>query len=215
MNDIMSEAYFVTGIGTDIGKSWATGWLANRLSAEGKSVITQKFIQTGNHDMSEDILLHRKIMNIPLTPEDEAHITAPVIFSYPASPHLAARIDNREIPFDKIDEATETLRKRYDTVLIEGAGGLMVPLCGDYLTIDYIAERRLPVVLVTNGRLGSISDTLLALRAIKDYGIALHSVVYNPYFDSTDAIVSADSREYMRDYVSRHFPEAQWMEMEK
>ena len=88
---------FITGIGTDIGKSWATGWLANRLTAEGKSVITQKFIQTGNREMSEDIMLHRKIMGIPLQTPDLLHITCPVILSYPASPHFAAMLDKTEI----------------------------------------------------------------------------------------------------------------------
>ena len=103
----MAEKYFITGIGTDIGKSYATGWLANKLVAEGKSVITQKFIQTGNKDMSEDILLHRKIMNIPLQTEDLLHITAPVILSYPASPHLAAKIDKTSIDLSAIEDATE------------------------------------------------------------------------------------------------------------
>ncbi len=56
------KALFITGIGTDVGKSYATGWLAKEIAATGKSVITQKLIQTGNRDVSEDIEIHRRIM---------------------------------------------------------------------------------------------------------------------------------------------------------
>lgn len=65
----------------------------------------------------------------------------PEIFSYPCSPHLASRIDGRPIDFDKIERATEELSRRYDVVLLEGAGGLMVPLTDELLTIDYIAQK--------------------------------------------------------------------------
>ena len=91
----MSQVYFISGIDTDAGKSYATGYLAARLMKEGKSVVTQKFIQTGNTGFSEDIDLHRRLMGIGPLPEDIDHTTAPVIFSYPASAQLAARIDGR------------------------------------------------------------------------------------------------------------------------
>lgn len=203
---------FISGIGTDIGKSWATGWLATEFMREGKSVITQKFIQTGNRDMSEDILLHRRIMGIPLQNPDKLHITCPVIFSYPASPHYAARLDGKTVDTAIITESTRALTRQYDVVLVEGAGGLMVPISDDTLTIDYVSERRLPVALVTNGRLGSISDTLLALEAIERRGLELYAVIYNPHFDS-DAALAADARQYMRRYTASHFPDARWLDM--
>ena len=203
---------FITGIGTDVGKSWATGWLANKFAAEGKTVITQKFIQTGNTGMSEDIELHRRIMGIPLQKVDLNHITCPIIFTYPASPHLAAAIDGRQIDLGVVDNASAALEKEYEMVLIEGAGGLMVPVTEDFLTIDYIKSRMLPAVLVTNGKLGSISDTLLTLEALGSRGIKLYAVVYNPHFDS-DKTIAEESRKYMRRYVEKHFPEALWLEM--
>lgn len=204
---------FITGIGTDIGKSWATGWLAKQFSAKGKSVITQKFIQTGNTGMSEDIELHRRIMGIPLQQVDLEHTTCPVIFTYPASPHLSAMIDKREIDFKLIEDCTRKLENLYDIVLIEGAGGLMVPLKEDYLTIDYIWDRRIPMVVVTNGRLGSISDTLLTLDAIERRGMKLYGVIYNTHFDS-DETIAAETRKYLQEAVAGHFPEAKWMIMD-
>lgn len=203
---------FVTGIGTDVGKSYATGWLARLIAASGQSVITQKFIQTGNDDMSEDIIVHRRVMGLPLLTEDLLHITAPVIFSYPASPDLAAAIDNREIDFDAINHASDVLASKFRTVLIEGAGGIMVPLKGDYLTIDYIRERRLPTAVVVNGRLGSVSDSLLTLEAIQRRDIHLFAVIWNPYFDK-DKTIADNSREYLKAHVRKHFPGTLWLEM--
>lgn len=208
----MKNTIFLSGIGTDIGKSWATAWLATYLAKDGRSVITQKFIQTGNHDMSEDILLHRRLTGTPLQDVDLNHTTAPVIFSYPASPHLAAKIDNREIDLRLITESTSTLSHLYDTVIIEGAGGLMVPVTEDYLTIDYIREHNLPLAFVTHGGLGSISDTLLALEAIKARDIELAYVIYNPHFDR-DKIIADDAREYMRRKVAGMFPNAEYLVM--
>lgn len=208
------KAIFLSGIGTDIGKSWATAWLASHIADTGKSVITQKFIQTGNHDMSEDIQLHRRLTGLPLLEVDLNHLTAPIIFSYPASPHLAAKIDNREIDLNLIEKSTSTLSELYDTVIIEGAGGLMVPVTEDYLTIDYVKDHNLPLAFVTHGGLGSISDTLLALEAIKSRGIELAYVIYNPYFDR-DKIIADDAREYMRRKVAYFFPDAEYLVMPK
>lgn len=203
--------FFITGIGTDVGKSWATGWLAKRLMDEGKSVITQKFIQTGNEGRSEDIEVHRQIMGIGMTEEDLEMITAPEIFSYPCSPDLASKIDKRPIDFKKIENATEILESRYDVVLIEGAGGIMVPLEGEYLTIDYIRDHQLRTIVVTNGQLGSINHTILTLYAIKQYGIELSEVVYNHHFDK-DPTICADTIAYLQRFLSHHFPTTKFTE---
>ena len=162
----MKEIIFVSGIGTNVGKSYATGWLANKLNSEKKNAITLKMIQTGNDGYSEDIDIHRKIMGLPLLDEDKDFTTAPIIMTYPASPHLAAKIDHCTIDLSKIDRSTEKLFEKYDTILMEGAGGLMVPLKDEYLTIDYIAEKNYPLIFVTSGKLGSINHTLLSLEAI-------------------------------------------------
>lgn len=204
--------YFITGIGTDVGKSCATGWLARRYMDDGKSVITQKFIQTGNVGNSEDIGIHRRIMGTGSMPEDLEMLTAPEIFTYPCSPDLASRIDLRPIDFNKIRKATETLESRYDVVLIEGAGGIMVPLRSDYLTIDYVKDTDLPLIVVTNGQLGSINHTLLTLFAIEKYGIELAEVIYNHHFDK-DHTICDDTIKYLRRYITVRFPDALFSEM--
>lgn len=199
------KVYFVTGIDTDAGKTYATAFLASIFSEEGRSVITQKFIQTGCKESSEDIEAHRRLTGSGELPEDVEGLTAPLIFSYPASAQLAARLDGRDIDLNLVDQATLQLADRYDIVLIEGAGGLYVPLTDDFFTIDYVAHRRLPAILVTNGRLGSINHTILSLEAIKNKGIELAGVVYNQYYDK-DKVIAADTRAFIGRYVGKHFP---------
>ena len=202
---------FVSGIDTDAGKSYATGFLARELNRQGNRTITQKFIQTGNIGYSEDIDLHRRIMGIPHTEEDRLGLTMPEIFSYPASPHLAARLDRREIDFNKMEQATEELSQRYDTVLLEGAGGLMVPLTEELLTIDYIAQNNYPLIFVTSGKLGSINHTLLSFEAIKNRNIHLHTVMYNLYPTVKDKTIQEDTQAFIENYIRKHFPETQFM----
>ncbi len=208
-----NNIYFVSGIDTNIGKSYATGFLARLWNGRGINTITQKPVQTGNEGMSEDITLHRKIMGCGMLPEDMEGLTMPEIFSYPCSPHLAAEIDGRPIDFARIEAATEELARRYDAVLVEGAGGLMVPLTREYLTIDYVAERGYPLIFVTSGRLGSINHLLLSLEAVKLRNIPLHTLVYNTYPADDDEIIRRDTENYARDYISGNFPEAEFILM--
>ena len=192
------NVFFVSGIDTNIGKSYATAYLAHLWNKQGCRTITQKFIQTGNPEgYSEDIELHRRLMGM----------------EYPASPHLASRIDNRAIDFDKIKHATEVLSERYDAVLVEGAGGLMVPLTEDNLTIDYVQESGYPLVFVTSGRLGSINHTLLSFEAIERRGIKLHTVMYNLFPEGEDKIIQADTETYICRYIEKHFPDTAFVKV--
>lgn len=206
-----NNIYFISGIDTDAGKSYCTAFFASELIRSGKRVITQKFIQTGNTGHSEDIDLHRHLMGTGMTEEDREGLTMPEIFSYPCSPHLAARIDNRPIDFGKIGRATQELARRYDIVLVEGAGGLMVPLTDDYLTIDYIAEKQYPLVFVTSGKLGSINHTLLSFEAIRNRGIRLDTVLYNLYPTVEDTTIQEDTMQYIRRHLDKNFPGTKFM----
>lgn len=206
----MSDIIFISGIDTDAGKTYATAWLAKHLMKKGQRVITQKFIQTGNSGYSEDIVKHRELMGTGLLPEDEDFTTSPIIFSYPASAQLAARLDGKEINLDKVRQSSAVLASRYDSVLVEGAGGLMVPVTDDYFTIDYVKDEKLPLALVTNGVLGSINHTILSLEAIKNRDITLRYLLYNTYFDN-DTIIADDTRGFINRYLAKHFPESEML----
>lgn len=203
----------ISGVDTDAGKSIATGWWAKQLMAAGKRVITQKLVQTGNTELSEDILRHREMMGIPLLPEDETRLTMPEIYSYPCSPHLAAKIDQRPLDLDKITAATAELNARYDEVLLECAGGLMVPLTEDLLTIDYLQAQGHPIIFVTGGVLGSISHTLLAFEALKHRHLRLSRIIYNRFPGRNDLIIDNESCDFLRRKAAQLFPEAEWLEL--
>lgn len=198
------KVLFITGIDTNIGKTFATGLIASALAGQGKRVITQKMIQTGCTDISEDIEMHRKIQGIPFTEEDKSGLTCPYIFTYPCSPHMAAEKDGRTIDLAIIAEATRKLQEQYEYVLLEGAGGLMVPNDLHSLTIDYVKEQGYPIILVTSGKLGSINHTLLSLYACKQYGVPVRAVAYNLY-PPTDELITANTLEYLTRYLAREF----------
>lgn len=206
------SVYFISGIDTDAGKSIVTGIIARTLQQKGVKVITQKLIQTGCKGISEDILKHREIMGIEPQEVDKNGTTCPYVMTYPASPHLAAEIDGVEIDTDKIYEATKELSAQYEIVLLEGAGGLYVPINNHYTVIDYIQECDYPLILVTSSKLGSINHTLMSLELCRLRGIDIRYVVYND-FPNDSEIIKDDSIKVVREYLNKYVPECILLEL--
>lgn len=204
--------YFVSGIDTDAGKSIVTGVIARTLLNKGVRVVTQKFIQTGCVGISEDILKHREIMGIAPLEVDRDGTTCPYVMTYPASPHLAAEIDRVNIDVKRIHQSTQKLASLYDVVLLEGAGGLYVPVTRDYLTIDYVQEYQHPLILVTSSKLGSINHTLMSLELCRLRRIEVKYVVYND-FPNDSEIIKDDSITIVKRYLEKYFPDCQLLEL--
>lgn len=200
------KVFFISGIDTGVGKTYATGLLARAIAKKGHSVITQKMVQTGNTDISEDIEKHRELMGIPLNEDDKAGTTCPYIFSYPCSPHMAADRDGKKIDLSYINIKTDFLKNKYDYILLEGAGGLMVPLSYDKLTIDFIREMHYPLILVTSGKLGSINHTLLSLYACHQQSIKVSAIIYNRY-PQIDKEIEDNTLIYLRQYLLQNCPD--------
>ena len=135
-------------------------------------------------------------------PEDGEHLTAPEIYTFPASPHLAAAVDRRPVDPEKILRSARILQERYEVVLIEGAGGLAVPLTEDLLTVDFAARQHWPLILVTSGRLGSLNHTILSLEAAANRKMSVAGVVYNQSLPA-DPLIEADSERMIRKYLRR------------
>ncbi len=198
--------YFITGIDTGIGKTHVTGLLARFLLARNVRVITQKLVQTGNTGRSEDIEAHRAMMGGMVFPEDAEGLTAPVILPYPASPHLAAELENTRIDVDAITRASAMLDARYDVVLLEGAGGPAAPLRRGLWQLDYAAGLGYRMILVASGRLGALNHTFLALEAMERRRVALAGIVFND-FPAADPVLASDARTMMREELARRgFP---------
>ena len=207
------KVIFVTGIDTNVGKSYATGYIAKLSASEGKRVVTQKFVQTGaSSAVSEDIEIHRAIMGVGLLPEDTDGTTCPVRLTYPASPHLAAKLEDTSVDMAAIDRATERLKRRFDQVIIEGAGGLFVPITPDFTTLDYVKTRMLPLIVVSSPRLGSINHTLLTLEACRFNGIRVLALAYNR-FDSSNPTICNDTEIYLKSYLATHLPTTEWIDI--
>lgn len=206
--------YFVTGIDTDAGKSYATAYMAKKFSDSGLGVVTQKFIQTGcdADQVSEDIVTHRRLQGLGLLPEDLDHTTCPIIYKLPSSPHLAAEQQGECVDCAVIERSTEILASRYDVVLVEGAGGVMVPLTRDYLTADYIVDHAMQTIVVSSARLGSLNHTLLTLEYCKSRGIDVVAVVYN-LFPKTDITIEKDTARWIVAYLKLNFPNAEFVEL--
>ena len=196
------SVHFITGIDTDIGKTYATGLVARFLRRRGISVITQKITQTGTSGaIADDILLHRRLMGIEPLPEDLDGTTCPYLFPFPASPHLAAELENAQIDPKVIADCTARLLEKFDIVLLEGAGGMNVPIRRDFLISDYVREHRYSMIVVTSGRLGSINHTLLTLEAATNRNIPVVGLVFNHY-PPPDPVIRDDTMDIFRHKIA-------------
>lgn len=155
---------FVTGIGTDVGKTVVSAILTEALEAD-----YWKPVQAGDLESSDSIKVKDLISNTKTIIHPEG-----IQLSEPMSPHAAAEIDNVEINLDdfKIPETDNNL-------IIEGAGGLMVPLNDKDLIIDLIKELDVEVVLVSQNYLGSINHTILSIEVLKSRGLKVIGVIFN------------------------------------
>lgn len=189
--------YFVSGIDTDVGKTVVTGLMARHLASRGVDAITVKMIQTGCDGFSEDLDRHRLMCGIQPQGEDGEGLTAPQIFRFPSSPLLAARLEGRTVDLARIAECVDACAARRDVVLVEGAGGLLVPLTENVLAADFAASRGWPLILVACGRLGAINHTLLSLEAARARGMRLAGVVLN-WHHAADPVIDEDTEATVR-----------------
>jgi dethiobiotin synthetase len=155
---------FVTGIGTDVGKTVVSAILTEALEAD-----YWKPVQAGDLENSDSIKIERYISNSKTVIHTEG-----IRLNSPMSPHAAAAIDGVEIKLSDF-----TLPKTENNLVVEGAGGLMVPLNDNYLIIDLIKHLDIEVVLVSQNYLGSINHTILSIDALNNRGIKVLGIIFN------------------------------------
>jgi dethiobiotin synthetase len=158
------EILFVSGIGTGIGKTMVSAVLVEKLKAD-----YWKPVQSGDLDKSDSFAVKNLISNKDSKIHPEAYK-----LSQPYSPHKSAAIDKLSIDPEKI-----ILPQTNNSLIIEGAGGLMVPLTDRFMMIDLIKKLNVPVVLVSQNYLGSINHTLLSIQALKKYDIPIKGIIFN------------------------------------
>ncbi len=176
------SAYFVTATGTDIGKTFVTAGLIRHLRAQGRAVSALKPVVSGfqmETAAQSDPGQLLSALGEPVTPETVARI-APWRFTAPLSPDMAAAHEGREIPYvDVVAFCRRAAAEAQGPLLIEGVGGVMVPLDARHTVLDWMADLRLPVILMAGSYLGTISHTLTALSALGQRGLALAALALN------------------------------------
>ncbi|AIL32151.1 dethiobiotin synthase [Basilea psittacipulmonis] len=201
------KTYFISGIGTDIGKSYVTALLIKALEQAGVTASSFKLVQTGasSQAISPDIHLHRTISGQSLDELDADAVGES--FSFPASPHLAAALENTIIDTNKLWHAWQTYvqKRQRDIIFCEGAGGIFVPLTSQTLTIDWIIQHPMPLILICNAMLGSIHHSIATLEALAARSYLPFLIIYNPY-PNDEPIITDDSAHFLKQYCQTHFP---------
>ena len=166
---------FVSGIGTDVGKTVVSAILVEALQAD-----YWKPVQAGGLNFTDTHFVRSLVSNTQSVFHAEQYA-----LHTPASPHYAAKQDGINI-----DITAFQFPSTHNRLIVEGAGGLMVPLNGQHTVIDFVKQQNLPVLLVANNYLGSINHTLLSVAALKQKGIPLLGIIFNgdTYLDNAEII---------------------------
>ena len=170
----MRRGVFVTGTDTGVGKTVVGCAIAEALRRRRIDVGVMKPIETGVGPQGP---LDAIALVEAAGSDDPLDLVCPQRFALPAAPSVAAAREGRAVDLAAIRDAFARLRERHRFLLVEGAGGLLVPIAADYSMADLAAELALPVLVVARGALGTVNHTLLTLEAIERRGLALAGVV--------------------------------------
>jgi dethiobiotin synthetase len=193
------KGIFITGTDTGAGKTIISGLLGRYLSDRGYSVITQKWIQTGVKRFSSDIDLHLKLMKKRRKDiKDYLTYISSYTFRFASSPHLAASLEKRAIRIERIKKSFKFLSEKFDFVIVEGVGGVLVPFDRKRFVIDIAKELTLPVLIVAANRLGTINHTILTIEAIRRRNMDIIGIVFNNQHLHTDKIILEDNPQIIK-----------------
>jgi dethiobiotin synthetase len=186
------NAIFVAGTGTDVGKTHLCGLLLDFLLKEGIQGGYQKWAATGSEYPPADLAQCLGMAGVPLVPE---LVSSQVVhhFALPASPHLAAEQEGRVVEPELIRRKYREMCGLHELLVVEGVGGVMVPLRRDLLLIDLLAELKIPTLVVAKSGLGTINHTLLTLAALRHREIPVLGVVFSDGAPEEDALLVADN----------------------
>ena len=196
----MTVGYFVIGTDTGIGKTHATCALLHALARRHARVCGMKPIAAGGvqtaHGLSnEDSIAHRAASTVQVPPA----LDNPILLPEPLSPHLAAARAGTPISFGVVLDAVAQLRARTDALVVEGAGGFLVPLSETQTGADLAVALKLPLVLVVGMRLGCLNHALLTAEAIRARGLTLAGWIANRV--DPDFLCPDENLAYLRGHL--------------
>ena len=170
---------FITGTDTDVGKTFVASGLAASMHDDGIDVGVMKPVATGSR---EDVCMLIKASKV----DDDEEDVNPVFLSIAASPLAASRLLKEEIDISKIRESFDKLMSKHEYMIVEGIGGVMVPITTSYSVIDMIKELGLPVLIVCRGALGTINHTLLTINVCNTNSIDIAGIIANKVSDELE-----------------------------
>ena len=193
-------AFFVVGTDTGIGKTHASCALLHALARRharvcGMKPVAAGGVQTADGFSNEDSIAHRAASTIRVPPE----LDNPILLPEPLSPHIAAARAGTPIEFARVLAAVAELRARTDALVVEGAGGFLVPLSETQTGADLAVAMRLPLVLVVGMRLGCLNHALLTAAAIRARGLVLAGWIANRV--DPDFLCPEDNLAYLRAHL--------------
>jgi dethiobiotin synthetase len=188
----VGRGVFVTGTGTGVGKSVLAAAICAGLAARGERVAALKPAVTGLDEQPGEWPPDHELLAAAASAGQSPEEVAPNRFGPAVSPHYAAELSGASIDADALLRASRDAGEGSDALVVEGVGGLMVPMTRDCLVRDLAADLALPVLIATRTGLGTINHTLLTLEAARSYGMRVVGVVMTPWPDDPKPIERAN-----------------------
>jgi dethiobiotin synthetase len=191
MEGLPPDGFFVTGTGTEVGKTVVAAALARTLAGAGRRVAVFKPAVTGLEEGGEAD--HELLRRAAGSAQSDAEI-APYRYGPPASPHLAAALAGEEIEPERLRAAARAAGAGAEALVCEGVGGFLVPLAPGYLVRDLAVDLGLPLLVAASPGLGTINHTLLTLESARAAGLEVRAVVLTPW-PAEPTEIEASNRE--------------------
>jgi len=201
----MLNGLFITGTGTDVGKTLVTAGMLRYLRRHGQDIVPMKPVQTGGRQrdgawIAPDLEAHLRVANLSVDPEERAWMN-PYCYEPACSPHLAGRMADDYPSIDRCFECAMELGARHQGVLIEGAGGLLVPFNEDETQLNLIIQLEVPVLIVAHIGLGTVNHCLLTIAALEQAEVPIAGVVFNaPTPEAGPEFIARDNPEAVRNF---------------
>lgn len=185
---------FITGTDTGVGKTFVAAGLARLLSERGLRVGVMKPVETGCDRRGDDLVPPDALQLLTAAGGDQdLSSVCPYRFEAPLAPDVAARREGRSIEPGLIHDRFRTMAASHEVVLVEGAGGLLVPIWERYTMADLAGDLGLPLLVVAASRLGAVSHTLLTLEHARFRGLPVAAYVLNQLTRYTDDAMSTNA----------------------
>ncbi|GBD96846.1 MAG TPA: dethiobiotin synthase [Nitrospirae bacterium] len=176
----MNKGIFITGTDTGTGKTFVAKGLIKAMREKGLNVCPMKPVETGCRIKNGELIPEDTVKLIKASGVTEPiDLINPYRLNHPLAPSVAAEIEGVKISRKKIFSAYKKLSKKYDLMIVEGAGGIMAPVYKKYLFLDLAKDLNLPVVIVSRPGLGTINHSLLTIEAARNKGLNVLGVIIN------------------------------------